>query len=69
MCSGGATSSNKGKACASSTDCPTSISGQYTACRCGLNNNGQKYCDAEGGDQEWVAARDAVCECFDSRSF
>ena len=59
-CSDGMQSKNKGLPCKSNTDCPTSRTGVYATCRCGFNTNGTKYCDAEGGDEEWLTARTAV---------
>ena len=53
-------SKNKGQVCKTDNDCPSSRTGQYSNCRCGFNFNGSKYCDTEGGDNEWVLARTAV---------
>ena len=58
-CGEGVQSKNKGLECQANSDCPTSRTGINTTCRCGFNANGTKYCDVEGGDDEWVAARSA----------
>ena len=47
-------SKNKGKACKTKLDCPTTDPDAYAECKCGYGEKGQKYCDIEGGDEEWV---------------
>ena len=42
--------------CNSDLDCPTSDSQIYGKCKCGHNAKGLKYCDVEGGDDEWIDA-------------
>ncbi len=59
-CSDGMQSKAKGAVCKTSADCPSSRAGTYSTCRCGLNNNGSRYCGIEGGDSDWVEARKAV---------
>lgn len=59
-CSEGRRSLNRGKPCNSVFDCPTNTPGQYALCRCGLSKSASKYCDIEGGDDEWIKARNAV---------
>lgn len=50
----------KGKACSSDKDCPTTDPLIYAKCKCGHNAKGLKYCDVEGGDEEWKTAFDKV---------
>jgi len=61
-CSDGVQSKNKGQVCLTDNDCPTSRTGVYASCKCGYNVNGTKYCDVEGGDEEWMQAREAFVE-------
>ena len=49
---------NKGKPCQTDQDCPTSDGLVFAKCLCGVNNKGTKYCDIEGGDNEWIEAKD-----------
>ncbi len=37
-------------------DCPTTDPSQWAECKCGHTSKGTKYCDIEGGDDEWVEA-------------
>jgi hypothetical protein len=59
-CGKAVTSKNKGKACLSDLDCPTTDSSTYARCKCGFSTKGTKYCDIEGGDTLWLAAYAAV---------
>jgi hypothetical protein len=59
-CSTGLQSKNKGMVCTSDLDCPTTDSSIYAECKCGHNAKGLRYCDIEGGDQEWIDAFTAV---------
>ena len=45
---------NQGKICTSDLDCPTTDPQKYASCKCGHNAKGTKYCDIEGGDDEWT---------------
>ena len=54
------TSSRAGRACLSDADCPTSDTNTYARCKCGFSTKGLKYCDIEGGDDQWLAAAEAV---------
>jgi hypothetical protein len=47
-------SKNKGRACKSDKDCPTTDPDAFAKCRCGFSTKGTKYCDIEGADDEWV---------------
>jgi hypothetical protein len=40
----------------SDLDCPTTDPAQFAKCKCGHTAKGTKYCDIEGGDDEWVEA-------------
>ncbi len=44
----------------SDLDCPTTDPSKYAKCRCGHTSKGTKYCDIEGGDEEWTEAYDLV---------
>lgn len=46
----------KGKICTSDKDCPTTDPQKYASCKCGHNAKGTRYCDIEGGDDEWTDA-------------
>ena len=46
----------KGKICTSDFDCPSTDPLRFAACKCGHNDKGNKYCDIEGGDDEWAEA-------------
>lgn len=55
-CSNGLKSKNKGKICTSNLDCATTDPTKFAKCKCGHNAKGTKYCDLEGGDEEWTDA-------------
>ena len=55
-CASGLLSTNKRKVCTSDLDCPTSDPAKNAKCKCGHNAKGTKYCDIEGGDDEWADA-------------
>lgn len=54
----------KGKICTSDFDCPSTDPLRFTACKCGHNDKGNKYCDIEGGDDEWAEAFTNVRRCL-----
>jgi hypothetical protein len=41
-------------------DCPTTDPSQWAKCKCGHTSKGTKYCDIEGGDDEWLEAYSLV---------
>ena len=49
----------KGEFCTTDADCPTTDKQVFAACKCGFSDTGSKFCDIEGGDDEWVAATEA----------
>ena len=49
-------SKNKGKVCKTDADCPTTDENIKAQCKWGFNSDGNKYCDIEAGDEEWVTA-------------
>ena len=51
----------------SDLDCPTTDPAQFAKCKCGHTAKGTKYCDIEGGDDEWLEAYSLVR--FDSSNF
>ena len=55
-CTKGVLSQQKGKFCNSDQDCPTTDSTVFAECKCGFSKEGKKYCNIEGGDDEWVKA-------------
>lgn len=59
-CTTGLKSKNKGKVCTTDLDCPTTDPLKYAKCKCGHNAKGTKYCDIEGGDEEWTSAFENV---------
>ena len=44
----------------SDLDCPTTDPAQFAKCKCGHTAKGTKYCDIEGGDDEWLEAYSLV---------
>ena len=61
ICHKGMKSLNKGKECTTDQDCPTNVPSRYAKCRGGFTkDSGKMYCDIEGEDEEWVAAKNAV---------
>jgi hypothetical protein len=38
----------------SDLDCPTTDPAIFAKCKCGHTSKGTKYCDVEGGDDEWT---------------
>eukprot|EP00347_Sterkiella_histriomuscorum_P015610 403356376 len=58
-CGKAITSSRAGKPCLSDADCTTSDTNSLAKCKCGFSTKGLKYCDIEGGDQQWLDAADA----------
>jgi len=40
----------------SDLDCPTTDPAIFAKCKCGHTSKGTKYCDIEGGDEEWTEA-------------
>jgi hypothetical protein len=44
----------------SNLDCPTTDPAIFAKCVCGHTSKGTKYCDIEGGDDEWTEAYDLV---------
>ena len=59
-CVEGLKSKNKGGVCMSNLDCPTTDPAIFAKCVCGHTSKGTKYCDIEGGDDEWTEANDLV---------
>ena len=55
-CVTGLKSKNKGGVCMSDLDCPTTDPALFAKCKCGHTSKGTKYCDVEGGDDEWTDA-------------
>lgn len=55
-CVNGLKSKNKGGVCMSDLDCPTTDPALFAKCKCGHTSKGTKYCDIEGGDDEWTEA-------------
>lgn len=55
-CVTGLKSKNKGGVCMSDLDCPTTDPAIFAKCKCGHTSKGTKYCDIEGGDDEWTEA-------------
>ena len=49
----------KGSECLKNTDCPTQRD-TFAKCSCSYDSKGTKYCDLEGGDDQWVTARSKV---------
>jgi hypothetical protein len=49
----------------SNLDCPTTDPAIFAKCKCGHTSKGTKYCDVEGGDDEWVEAQTLVRLSFD----
>ena len=70
-CQTGPKSTNKGKECNSTTECPSDVAGINAACSCGWNSEGKKYCSILEGDDEWVDAKSKVglasSNCFSLR--
>ena len=44
----------------SDLDCPTTDPALFAKCKCGHTSKGTKYCDIEGGDEEWTEAYSLV---------
>lgn len=63
-CVTGLKSKNKGGVCMSDLDCPTTDPAIFAKCKCGHTSKGTKYCDVEGGDDEWTEAYDFVSLYF-----
>ena len=64
-CSDGVQSTNKSVDCGSgkaAETCSTSRNGVNAACLQSFSNNAKYRCDIDGGDDEWVEARDAFTE-------
>jgi hypothetical protein len=59
-CVAGLKSKNKGGVCMSDLDCPTTDPAIFAKCKCGHTSKGTKYCDVEGGDDEWTESYDLV---------
>ena len=59
-CVTGLKSKNKGGVCMSNLDCPTTDPSTFANCKCGHTAKGTKYCDIEGGDDEWIEANTLV---------
>lgn len=49
----------------SDLDCPTTDPAKFAKCKCGHTAKGTKYCDIEGGDEEWVEANDLFEKYFE----
>lgn len=60
ICHRGVLSLKKGESCSIDSDCPTNAGLYYAKCKAGFTTGGAKYCDIEGGDREWIEARNAV---------
>lgn len=58
-CFAGVKSLQKGKVCLTELDCPTTVEDIFAQCKCGFSEKGQKYCDLEGDDDEWLEVREA----------
>lgn len=50
----------QGGVCMSDLDCPTTDPAIFAKCKCGHTAKGTKYCDIEGGDDEWTESYDLV---------
>ena len=46
----------------SNLDCPTTDPAIFANCKCGHTSKGTKYCDVEGGDDEWTEAYSFVSD-------
>ena len=61
ICKDGPTSPNKGKSCTLDADC-----GGGAECKCGWNENGNKFCDVLPGDNEWTKSRDKFIKYYEA---
>ena len=65
-CFAGVKSSQKGSVCSTDLDWPTTVADIFAQWKWGFGTKGQKYCDIEGDDDEWIDVRNKFTNYSDT---